>query len=1150
MKNTILGILKYFLVGVAGILIILLAFALVFILDWPWWVGIFLLVGLVGLAIGILFLKKLMMRNREQRFVQQVIEQDESYLKKLGRDEHAEQKELQDRWKEAVETLRRSHLKKRGNPLYVLPWYVVMGESASGKTTALNSARLSSPFFEVHRTSGISGTRNCDWWFFEQAIVIDTAGRYAIPVDEGRDKDEWQKFLSLLSRYRKKEPIHGLIVTIAADKLLNAQPAELEENGLKIRRRIDELMRALGIRFPVYLLVTKCDLIGGMTQFSDRLPEQSLEQPMGVINQDMSKNVAAFLDRAIAATGERLRNLRLLLLHQPESASSDNGFLLFPEELENLRKGLDPFVRAAFQENPYQETPVLRGLYFSSGRQEGTPYSHFLNALGLIGEKEVLPGTNKGLFLHNFFAKILPGDRGLFAPTRRAIEWRMITRNLGLASWVLVGLALCGLLSYSFVKNLSTIRKASHVIANAPAYRGDLALDSMTMDGYRQMILEVESANRHWWTPRFGLNESLKVESELKAQYCRLFRERFLVSFDKRMNAAVIDPAPSMPGVRTGQYIVHLVRRINLLNTRLASSDLASLRTKPLPAYVLEAPEGTIDPKTREKFGNLYLHYLLWRSDSDDINREIADLQVMLKRLFILAGSSLDWLVDWANGDGSVSAITLQSFWGGSLSLPDEKPIPPAFTRKGKEMIDAFIGELVDAYPDQAGLDSERIAFGKRYRETSFAAWRNFAALFPTGMRRLKGAAEWKQVAATIATDQGPYFAFFDRATSELEPLVDSEKMPRWLEQAYRYRLLQSAGNTGETVSGAAEQGSRLERIFGGGSAESGVLESRSAAVKALQEYRQALAAVSSLCQSRNQAYQMAYQVFSEDQASGSSPFYAATGAASRVRSGFDKGKPDDTFWNLFTGPIDFLWKYACNEASSSIQQQWEEKVLQDIQGVAGQQAMQYLLGQDGPVWKFVKGPAAPFLGWRTGKGYYSKVALGGSLPFDPAFFSFLAKGAGARVAAPQRSSYNVAISGLPTDANADARIKPQSTRLELQCAAGSQVLENLNFPVSRNFVWSPETCSDVILQIDVGDLLLTKEYPGPEAFPAFLRSFRGGRHTFTPGDFPADKRALEHLGVRFIKVNYRFTGDGAVIRKSAALPGQAPRTIVRCWEQ
>ncbi|MDY6952201.1 MAG: type VI secretion protein IcmF/TssM N-terminal domain-containing protein, partial [Thermodesulfobacteriota bacterium] len=283
MKQLFLKILKAFVIIAALLVGVVLVFGIVLFLAWPWWVGFFVLLGFLGLWLSYLFFRRILLRRREQNFVHQIIAQDDSYLKGLGDKERVHSKELQGRWKEAMDALRHSHLKKYGNPLYVLPWYLVIGESGSGKTTAIKSARLSSPFAEVSRASGISGTRNCDWWFFEQAILIDTAGRYAIPVDEGRDKDEWQRFLSLLTKFRKREPLNGLVVTIAANKLLESGAEALQEDGANIRRRIDELMRVLGARFPVYVLVTKCDLIQGMTRFCDHLPDKSLDQAMGFI---------------------------------------------------------------------------------------------------------------------------------------------------------------------------------------------------------------------------------------------------------------------------------------------------------------------------------------------------------------------------------------------------------------------------------------------------------------------------------------------------------------------------------------------------------------------------------------------------------------------------------------------------------------------------------------------------------------------------------------------------------------------------------------------------------------------------------------------------------------------------------------------------
>jgi type VI secretion system protein ImpL len=1159
MKNILVKILKISLVALAVLLIVLVVVGLVLWVDWPWWVAIVLLLILAGLGLGALFLRRIMVRRREQRFVQQVIAQDEARIKTFTGKERDEMKALQDRWKEAVEALRRSHLRKYGNPLYVLPWYMVIGESGSGKTTAISSAKLSSPFAEVKRASGISGTKNCDWWFFEQAVIIDTAGRYAIPVDEGRDKDEWQRFLTLLVKYRKKEPLHGLIVTVAADKLLEASPEALEEDGRNIRRRVDELMRVLGVKFPVYVLVTKCDLVQGLTKFSEQLPEKALDQPMGFINQSLSKDVSAFLDTAVNTIGERLRTLRILLLHHPRSKVVDPALLLFPEEFEQLKRGLAPFMKAAFQENPYQETPALRGLFFSSGRQEGTPYSHFLKALGLIGEKEVLPGTSRGLFLHEFFAKILPTDRQLFAPTTRALEWRVLTRNMGLTAWILLGVAVCGLLSFSFVKNLRTIRVATHEFAVPPVLKGELLPDLATMDRFGQTVLRIETQNQNWWIPRFGLTESVKVERALKDKYCKQFHQGFLAPFDKQM--ADVMPrliTPAAPDDALGQYIVHLVRRINLLRARLEGQGFDKLKEKPQPSYVsLLASDQAAAPEARKKFGYLYLYYLTWRGDVGDINKEMTILQAWLKDL--LASRNMQWLVAWVNREGGLSPVTLAEFWGGSAGLTDEKAVAPAFTRKGKEMIDAFLKEAESALPDPVIPANQKMTFDTWYRNASFDTWQAFGAYFPKGVGRLKGAKEWQEMASRMATDKGPYFSLFNKAAIELEPLSTGEGLPTWLQQVYQFQLAkaQSFAKADGTVAKAAEEGKKImtaiEKKFGK-DVQADALEAQIAAGKAYQELMTALASIAPAAASRNQAYQLAAQAFTEDPASGKSPFYAAYGAANRLKTSLGRGKPaDDVVSRLITGPLDFLWTCVRMESACYIQGQWEQKVLAEAQGATGSQATQILLAPEGPVWKFVKGTgtAAPFIGWGVGKGYYAKEALGGAVPFEPALFVFLGKGAkvSAAAAVAKKESYNVMIRGLPTDANPDARIKPHGTRLELQCASGIQNLVNQNYPVNKTFMWTPDTCGDVLFQIEVGDVVLTKKYIGPRAFPDFLQDFKGGRRTFSPGDFPAERAGLERLGIKYIRVNYQFSGDSPVMGQVASLPGQAPRAIAQCWK-
>ena len=295
----------------------------------------------------------------------------------------------------------------------------------------------------------------------------------------------------------------------------------------------------------------------------------------------------------------------------------------------------------------------------------------------------------------------------------------------------------------------------------------------------------------------------------------------------------------------------------------------------------------------------------------------------------------------------------------------------------------------------------------------------------------------------------------------------------------------------------------------------------------------------------------MASQVFSEDSATSKSPFFTAYGAIARLKNSLGKGRPtEDVTAKLLTGPLDYLWTFTRVESACFLQNQWEEKVLAESQGATGQQAVQLLLGSEGLAWKFVKGPAAPFIGRSLQKGYYAKEVLGGTIPFEAPFFSFLVKGAQAQAAAMTKQTYTVGIKGLPTDANPDAKLKPHSTKLELQCAAGPQNLNNLNYPVRKTFSWSPETCRDVLFQIEVGDVVLTKKYIGDQAFPEFLQDFKGGQRTFYPNEFPGEKVFLERLGIKYIRASYQFSGDQSILGQVRALPGQAPRSIVKCWAE
>jgi type VI secretion system protein ImpL len=191
---------------------------------------------------------------------------------------------------------------------------------------------------------------------------------------------------------------------------------------------------------------------------------------------------------------------------------------------------------------------------------------------------------------------------------------------------------------------------------------------------------------------------------------------------------------------------------------------------------------------------------------------------------------------------------------------------------------------------------------------------------------------------------------------------------------------------------------------------------------------------------------------------------------------------------------------------------------------------------------------ADPFISRSLGKGYYAKRVLDQEIAFDKGFFAYLTKGA--KAARPTQSSYTIKVSAEATDYNREAKVQPHMTVLEYQCADTKMRLENLNYPIAKTFTWSPQGCGDVLFQIAVGNVLLTRSYSGQNAFPKFLNDFKTGQRVFYRSEFPDEEAALQRMGIDYIKAKYRFQGHEPVMQLLYEAPGAAPRRVVACWDR
>ena len=358
-------------------------------------------------------------------------------------------KELSQKWTESL-----AQLKGTGLQIYSLPWYLLIGEPQSGKSTTLKNSGLEFPV-GGDGLSGSGGTRNCDWWFANEAVILDTAGRFTFQEEAAPDATEWSTFLKMLKKYRKECPINGVLVVIPATSLLEDTPEEQDKKAANIRSKLRNLQRVLEIRFPVFIMVTKADRILGFSEFFSKLDPVDQRQLVGWSNpQGPDKQYAlATFDEAYEEILTRIHKLRMKFTANEEIVQNVDRIFVFPEELRALRESLKRYFQGIFQETRYDDPFVFRGFYLSSGVQQGKPIARATremlgsSAEGIVENLEQIFKRSRAFFIKDFYEKKVFPEQGLIARTKAALEREKTTRLvMRLAMVLLPLLCICGMI--------------------------------------------------------------------------------------------------------------------------------------------------------------------------------------------------------------------------------------------------------------------------------------------------------------------------------------------------------------------------------------------------------------------------------------------------------------------------------------------------------------------------------------------------------------------------------------------------------------------------------------------------------------------------------------------------------------------------------
>ena len=456
----------------------------------------------------------------------------------------AEVSEIRSRLKEALALLRRI-TKKRFGYVYELPWYVIFGAPGSGKTTALTNSGLKFPLGDALGTNsvrGIGGTRSCNWWFADEAILIDTAGRYTTQDDlNGAAKAGWEGFLKLLKKYRRSQPVNGVLVTISIGDMLTRDSATLLEEVRAIRQRLSELDEFLQARVPVYLVLTKADLLTGFVEFFDGFSNTDRDQVWGTtFDLDESykaENLPGRYKDEFALLQERIGAMLIERLQQEPNGQIRGRIFRFPAEFASLKERLHEVLTELCAGSKLVESPLLRGVYFASGTQ--------IEETTTVKAQAGASRMRRSYFLSRLFKHVIFDEASLVARDKRLSRRQMIWRRTayGIAA-VLLAVVLTSWTATYFQNTSALARANERIAAYEQLVRGVPVRDVSDADFLRILpaldnlrgVTTGFSENRIW-PASFGLDQESKIASRQREAYQRatnsLLLPRLLVQLQK-----------------------------------------------------------------------------------------------------------------------------------------------------------------------------------------------------------------------------------------------------------------------------------------------------------------------------------------------------------------------------------------------------------------------------------------------------------------------------------------------------------------------------------------------------------------------------------------------------------------------------------------
>ena len=484
-------------------------------------------------------------RRTEAALIEGAAESPERRAKAEAREDVAQ---LRARLKAALRTMRKV-ARRRSGYAYAFPWYLMMGAPGAGKTTLVANSGLKFPLGEAEGAepvAGVGGTRDCNWWFTDRAILIDTAGRYTTQ-DSSKERDQagFAGFLGMLRRTRRSQPINGVILTISLTDLMAQEPRERLREIRAVRQRLSEVEESLRARVPIYVVLTKADRLPGFEAFFEGMGAQAREQVWGMTFDPEEARRGALPDlftREYRALQDRLAAHLPERLQREADIDRRGAVFRFPAQIAALHDALREIVEELASGTEGIAEPMIRGVYLASATQEAE-----------IHRSAVSPARsmNRSYFVTRLFADVILNEAALVTRDRRLTRRRRVLTGVAYGVTAVAALALLASWSASYAFNTRALASAERSLATYAERATAIPVRDVTDADFLRVLPALEAVREvpaafqgeggeaPVWQVGFGLGQEARIAERHAETYAdalgAYLLPRYMVALQARL---------------------------------------------------------------------------------------------------------------------------------------------------------------------------------------------------------------------------------------------------------------------------------------------------------------------------------------------------------------------------------------------------------------------------------------------------------------------------------------------------------------------------------------------------------------------------------------------------------------------------------------